>query len=145
MKVGTGDEAHKTINIAEPFAASEFDGEAVGLDDSTHLGLEVWRKLHPEYWPRSGESGANHVISSLSVMPSNGYGVWGNKAYEVAARIREAKAMKGATIFEKDKAAALMNILFDEFRLHVRRQRLQSEKSSYEGTNCEETAARGAL
>lgn len=132
LKAGTGGEAYGIVKRVEPPATYNLHGETVGLDSSTSLGFEAWTQLHLEYWPRSKESWINHMVYSLSVTPARGYIDFRSKIYEVDDHMREANAMKGATIPEEVQKVAPLKIAFEDLGIRVRRQGPHHEKVSPE-------------
>lgn len=132
LKAGIGGEACRIVKSVDFPAACGIDGETVGLEDSTPLGSEAQRQFLLECWPRSKESGINHMTSPLSVVASEGCGDLRSKIYEVEGRIREVDAFKGAAASDDVREVVFMKIFCEELGLHARRQALHQKGGSYE-------------
>ena len=95
------------------------------------------------------------MVSSLPVTPAKGYEDFRPTMYEIEGHLREADAMSGEKVPDEMKNVAPMQVLFEELRLHARRQGLHNDRHSYDDLRFvlielatirdEEKAAKGSL
>ena len=73
VKGGTDGQACTIVGMIAPPASCDLMDSVVGLDPRVSSGFEECRQLHVEYLPQIKESGVNHMVGALSVIPAKDY------------------------------------------------------------------------
>lgn len=101
------------------------------------------------------DSGIKHMMSPLPATFAKGCSDLRNKVHEVEEDFREADQLKGESTPDEISKVVLMKIMFEDLRLHARRQGPHKDRHTYEESRPrlreqatikdEERAAQGSL